>query len=619
MTMLGQNGNANLDTILFIDSSFEASFLSGKESQYKKIITFDLDSHNSLSELNIQHDISDVYLDTCELQEIQQKTYYLSKWSKQTEISSLLEYDGINLGNLLYNDFIDYIAGFLKKFCEITKIVQTHQNCEFHVSHGLFGIANILSKNVRLNNNKIIQRRSDAIKYSYRLGQRSFSISISKAKYLKLKNLSELFLHAVLRSSNPKSNNEYVVLVELDPTKYKKLLFAAKTSQLPLLLYNRRWPTVWNFESFNVIRKSNCKIATIKTLTDGKLNAEISEARYAIEQNMCALWNNDFFNSFFSFNGISFWSALKPFFDEKLTQRMKEGGQEIKIAKRLFQKYNIKAILILSEIGPNEQVMLHLARKNKARVITMQHGIPYETPKAAERNNLSGFFPNLSDSMIVWGNMTKQHLEDSGVIPTKINPLGNPAYDDLFDNKTSMGKTILLATSPPMKDLVYDNLIETNEKYEHAIKTICEIVTSLNQKLVIKLHPSMVDFDIESLARKISDKIIVVKSGSIFPLIRNCKTLITFDLSTTILEAQILQKPAISIDLKNYGFGESKIFESKSCLNIKISDLEKTLKEILNNPSFRKNLIKNGNVFVDAYLVNKGSASKHILNFLSKL
>lgn len=123
MDMIGQNGITRLDKILFIDSSFPLESLDS-EDLYQKIITFDFDSHNSLTKLKIRHEVSDTYLTHQEIKELQEKTLDLSSWSKQKEISQFLEYEGINIGNLTFNNFIDFIAGFLKKFCEIQKIIQ---------------------------------------------------------------------------------------------------------------------------------------------------------------------------------------------------------------------------------------------------------------------------------------------------------------------------------------------------------------------------------------------------------------------------------------------------------------------------------------------------------------
>lgn len=616
--MIGQNGKSNLDKILLIDSSFEVDYLKDKESQYSKIITFDFDSHKILSDLKISHEISDSYLTKYELDQIQKETYRLSKWNRQKEISGLLDYDGINLGSLFFNDFIDFITSFLKKFCEITKVIKKYQNSEFVTSNDLFEIASTLSQNVKLSHKKTTTQ-VDVIKYSYQLGQKSIPITISRTKYIKLKNISELFLQKVFRFDKPTNGKKHVLLIEFDPTKYKTLLLSSKAYKTNFLLYNRRWPSIWNLESLCVVRKSGCRIATYKTLVNSDLEIKINQIKITIKEKLNDLLHNAFFNSFFSFNGISFWEALKPFFEEKLIQKMAESILEIEAGKKLFEKYKISSILILSEIGPNEQIMMHLARKNKIPIILMQHGVPYETKEAIERNNLIGFFPNFSDYMITWGNVTKEYVENFGIDSSKIQPLGNPVYDDLFNKKTLVhGDEILLATSPPMKDIVYDNLVETNKKYRDAIENICKITTKLNQKLIIKLHPSLVDFEIEAMANKINSKIKVIKSGSIFPLIERCNLIVTFDLSTTILEAQILKKPAISIKLKNYGFGISEVFKTNSCINISIDEFEKTLEKILTNSNYRNEVITNGDVFVNKYLVNKGTSVGAILAFLKK-
>ena len=72
-----------------------------------------------------------------------------------------------------------------------------------------------------------------------------------------------------------------------------------------------------------------------------------------------------------------------------------------------------------------------------------------------------------------------------------------------------------------------------------------------------------------------------IKTGDIIPLIKNCELLITFDLSTTILEAQILKKPVLSISLRDYGFGKSKIFLRDTCKTLPFSKSLDEIKMIL--------------------------------------
>jgi len=617
MTMIGQNGKDSLDKILLLDSSFNISALKGKDNQYQKIITFDYDSHKLLSDNCITHDISDNYVDKNELNFLQKKSYELSKWHSQKEIRKFVEYDGVNLGNLLHIEFMDFIVGFLKKFYELTKLIPQNPQFEVVASPGLYDMVQIFTNCVKLHEQKVILQSGD-VKYSYRFRNKSFSIIISKNAYLKLKNITEIFFQKIFHLDKPKNQNKHIMLIEFDPTKYKKFFLTSKSTGQNILLYNRRWPTIWNFESFNIIRKSVCRIPNINAFFDNVLLDSIRKKQTNFEQNINHVLQSNFFESFFSINNNSFWIALRPFFDDMLKQRMIEAINEIEIVKKLFAKYKIGPVLILSEIGFTEQIVMNLARKNNVPVLMMQHGVPYETDGAFERNNLLGFFPNFSDYMITWGHTTKDYIEHCGIAPNKIKALGCTFYDTLFDRDLSKEETILLATSPPMKDLIHDNLVETNERYQLAIEKICKTVIGLNQRLVVKLHPSLVDFDIDSLTKKIDKKILVITSGSIIPFIKNCKLMLTFDLSTTILEAQILKKPVISISLKDYGFGESQTFKTNACVSINIEQLEETLKKILTDVNYKNEMIKNGDAFVHKYISNKERSTSEILEFLKQ-
>ena len=137
-----------------------------------------------------------------------------------------------------------------------------------------------------------------------------------------------------------------------------------------------------------------------------------------------------------------------------------------------------------------------------------------------------------------------------------------------------------------------------------------------NKKLVIKLHPFQDELDITKLVEEIDPKITIIKSGDILPLIESCELLITIDLSTAILEAQILKKPVISVHVKDYPFGEAVVFSSGSCLQTNMDNLESMLNNIFNKSEFRNNMIQKGNLFVNSYLSHHGDSSKSILSFL---
>lgn len=175
---------------------------------------------------------------------------------------------------------------------------------------------------------------------------------------------------------------------------------------------------------------------------------------------------------------------------------------------------------------------------------------------------------------------------------------------------------ILLATSSPNNNMITDLTMKTNENYEFAIQKICKIVSKMNKKLIIKLHPFQDELDITDLVKEIDPKITVIKTGDIFQLIKHCELLIVTDISSVILEAQIFEKPVISISIKDYRFGDPEVFTSNSCIRTDPDDFEKVLNYTLHDTEFRKNIISNGNKFVEDSLSNRGTATETLLSFL---
>ena len=107
----------SFNSILFFD---ENCTLDKKELfQHSLIISFDYKSHKQLQENNIQHIISDNFLQENDYESIQQESHRLSYWYERPEISQYLLYDGMNLGELFYIEFHYELVPILKKIIEI--------------------------------------------------------------------------------------------------------------------------------------------------------------------------------------------------------------------------------------------------------------------------------------------------------------------------------------------------------------------------------------------------------------------------------------------------------------------------------------------------------------------
>jgi len=264
-----------------------------------------------------------------------------------------------------------------------------------------------------------------------------------------------------------------------------------------------------------------------------------------------------------------------------------------------------------------------LLRKKNIPIFLSSHGLSYETLEHnyCERRIFDGVDPILSDKFLLWGEKQLIFAKNYGIDSKKIEVIGSPVHDAIFEKQFNTKPTkdfVLLATSSPTNSMVNDLTVNTIEKYEKAIETICKTVIKQNKKIILKLHPFQEELDVTNLVKKIDPKIQVVKSSDIISLMHDCDIFVTIDVSTTILEAQILAKPVISVSIKDYGWGEAEIFSSKSCLSVRIEEFENTLLQIMNDEQFTNKLIQSGKQFINQYFSHQGQSSKQLFKLIKE-
>ena len=188
----------NYNSIILFDSSCSINDLTSDKIQNSLIITFDYNSHKNLEKSNINHLISDSYLDQHFLSSIDKICYSLCKWYTQKSIEKIVEYDELNLGDFFYYELYSILIPFLKKFFEISKIFEENNQSSFLTSNNLHDIIYSFSDNTKiLQQTNTIKSEFD---YSYidipfKLGSKRSHIRIGKSKYQKLLYASEKFIN----------------------------------------------------------------------------------------------------------------------------------------------------------------------------------------------------------------------------------------------------------------------------------------------------------------------------------------------------------------------------------------------------------------------------------------
>ena len=222
MIMIGKNGkskNADNSVILLIDSDFDLSKIKTikKDFHCDKIISFDYDSHKNLHLENTKHEISDEFITQEETNEIQNHLYTFSKWYDEKSLQKFFMVEGLNIGQLLQEQFIDYMIKFLKKFFEFKKIYEKFPDALFVSSGILYEISTIFSSNIQqVGINKVDNYDfvHDKVRVDVNVGKNRINFSLSSSKYKKIKHFSEKFTQSLFE---PKitSNSLKTFLIDL--------------------------------------------------------------------------------------------------------------------------------------------------------------------------------------------------------------------------------------------------------------------------------------------------------------------------------------------------------------------------------------------------------------------
>ena len=629
MIMIGKNGksnNTNNSVILLIDSDFDLSKIKTikKDFHYNQIISFDYNSHKNLNLGSIEHETSDKFITQENTNEIQNHLYIFSKWYDVKSIQKYFMIGDLNIGQLLQEQFIDYMIKFLKKFFEFKKIYEKFPNSTFISSGILYEISAIFSSNVqKIDTDEEVNYDfvHDKVRIDLNLGKNKINFSLSSSKYKKIKHFSEKFTQSLFEpKATPNSRN--VLLVELSTEIYQNLLEESRNHNVNLIQFGIRRPAIWSMNTFKIIKNSKCGIITPDSLIDSKLKIKIQEQKNLITNQISDLYKQDeILSKYFSYDGYSFWHTIKPIIQKLFEKKVEEIARNIQTIKTLFQRIKIDTIMISSEIGITEQIVISESKKHGIKLILLQHGIYYDTKEAVETNLSKGLYPIKSDKFLVWGKISENNLKNIDIIePTKLKIIGHPKYDSW--KSISMGKdssSVLLTLTGPEHMFIQGHQISNIIKFENHVEQICRTVIAMKKKLIIKIHPSFHVFDFSEMIKKISSDIEVISTGSIMELINSCDIMIATNYTTAILESYLLQKPVICLPIIDYNLGIPTLFDFNAETNISIEKLQMTLEKLLHDKNFKNKTIQRQNEFVENYLIDRENSSKKLLEYIETI
>lgn len=607
--------------IAFIDSSTSISELEKILDKNKiSVITFDYISHVKLKNKNIVHVVSDNY-NNSNINELQKQCYTFLKWYDEKVVKDNLQFNGVNIPKLFTEQLWHSIVKIVKKFVEVQKIYNKYPNSKYFASGNLLEIIKIFTTScTKLGNDIPEEFYLDKIEVGINLWKKELVLSISRSWYDKIKNIGEDLL-LFFTNNNIEKNKKTILLVEFDTKKFEGFLLESKKHNMNILFYGRRRPAIWDLKSFMIIKESGCDIITRRKLCDKSFFRELETTTNSIrEQLLFLLQNDEHLYNFFEIDNISIWPLIKPKIKNLIGNRIKTIIYEILLARKMFESYKINSVLVISEAGLTEQIVVRQAKNFNVPVFHLQEGLYFDTPEAFDNENFQGVYPELADEYFVWGNIFEDDaIKNAKVDPQKIKVFGSPRFSNLsFDKSLDSEEFVLLATMPPQIEEVVGHNVQNLEKYFESILKICEIVSNQKKRLIIKLHPTFDVLEISKNLKKKFPNVKVISKDDINPLIRKCSVLIVTGLSTVITQAQILQKPVISIQLIDYNWGNPSVFKSGSCITASLTELDKLIKRCIDDRTFRNEIIKNGNIFLEKCIKERMLSSKKTWEYIYK-
>jgi len=622
MKMSLQNLEKTSDNILLIDSTVTENDLQNLEKTFKKIITLDIESDRKLITKKILHDVSDTLIDKSESKVIDSACLNFCQWYEKNNGNETLSYENINLGSLFRVEFYNFLIPLIKNFLILKKLKTQYPDSTFYCSNELYKISKELGiKSIPLNDKSIDTKLTwDNIQFNL---TRSVSLKISKKNYNKIKNVSKIVSNLVIKKNYNENLQSNFGFIEFDSIKYEEIFQESNNFNEMFLMYNRHRPIFYNMNSLKIIKNSRI-LPFIPSKNTLKISKEMIEKSHKnILENFHQFLNNDeFFSSFFQLNNIKFWPFLKSTLIKIFENKILDSLYEIEYAKIFLQKNNLKAIVILSECGFTEQIIIKLAKKFSIKIILLQHGIIIDNPSSYNYNKIiTGTLPIESDYFFSWGKISSEYIGKLDSINADIKLIGSSNLDRIFAKKIKKikkPKNILLLTTGPRNQQSVGHHVHIWNEYEQIIKTIYSSVSKHNFNLIIKRHPDIAENDFSPEFYSEFSDIEIFQTGDLSDLLVNSEFVISLGISSGILEAQILQKPVISINAEYDIFGSTNYIPN-SCTHIQIEEFDKLFSKIIADSSSSNDLIQKGTNSLNNNISNIGNSSHVLFNCLIEL
>jgi len=617
-----------IEKLILVEGNDDVNELKKVMSSETKIICFDFESHKALGNLGIKHNEVEEYFSNDDEFRIDNKAIdFTTQWYKHNKLKKDIEYNEINLGNLLEIELIWYFFEYVKRMVGIIRIIEKEKPKELIVSF-LGNCAEIICKDSKINLIKYDSKKTsslffDSVEIPIRFRGKIIPIKISRKKFLKLKKFLSKIINITYRikpNFNQLKSKKSILLLDYNPFIYEELIKELSNSEHNVLLLNQRRPAAWNFSSLSILKNSNCKVIELNDFLNKILRKKIQKEQEKLKRQLDNLWKNDeIFNEIFSIEGYSFWSAIKENFSTITTKRFVESIEKIILLHELFNSVNVSVILEWAHVGLEDKLIISIANKKKIPNLFLQHGLYLQNEKFDKYIPILPILPSNGSKHLVWGKILEDFIIKQGGKKDEIIKIGSPRYDKFFKNNYQKKSNVVLLAA---NGLFHNNCKGTDTKafirMENFIRKIFEVIKKYpEKKIIVKLHPGRVSFDIKPLIQEIDPSIEVFQNENILDLLKESDVMISLNYSTVVLDAMILQKPTLVLLPEEQNFeNEIPLREGTTLVTSDVNELENKIKILFEDEKIRHELIQKGKEFVNQYITNQGTSSKKLAKIL---
>ncbi len=612
---------------LYLLENIDDSNLKKKiDTENSEIITFDYFSHNILSAHQIKHRIMDEYLEERDREKFFRLATSFWEWYDILDEKNFT-FHNINLLSIIdRNELHEFLMDLIPKIKAIKNILAQMNFTKIYAS---FKIYQLLENNTdydvvlfegNKNNSPLTY---DKITLSYDNIPFSIRPKLSRSKFRMIKKNQEKITSKIFRLRKDIPEKKKIVLIEFNPEVYEDLLYEIQKKKLQPILINFRRPATWSLNSISILRKTDSLVILPEDFLGKQILAQIKEEKKSILLKIENTLKNESskMSDIFSYEGIKFHKILMDLFIRILRERLEEYMSQILVSEKLDGFDNVVGGITLNFSGETEKSFSKVIKKFP--IILLQHAFSNYTKSLMFLDVLDDF-RFFKDKIAVYGNVLQEYLLSTNLIPEdKIIVCGSPKYDSFKPIiKKSSEKKIILVTLRPIISHVEGIRIELYKKYETAINSIIESCSNLsNTEIIFKLHPQQ-NYNNQFLKDVIKEKNTgakIIQSTPIKKLLVECDLHINlapdnFDISSVVLEAMILKRPTLNIQLQSTPFEFGIIKENAVKTIMYNSDIKQEISELIFNKEKINQLLKKSDVYLNKYISNQGNASKILLD-----